>query len=49
MRRFFKEMMHFHYNLYLNTIAQKPAAPGVMKFTIWIDPSLDIINIYPVS
>ena len=32
--KIFKEIMHFHYMTYMAT------APGVMKFTILVDPSL---------
>ena len=39
--------MHFHYMIYGYTLAQD-LAPGVMNFTILVDPSLDIITTYKV-
>ena len=39
---FLKEIMHFHYMTYNWPChsTRTPAAPGVMKFTILVDPSL---------
>ena len=34
------------YDLYGNTLAQEPHALEVMKFTIWVDPSLVIISLH---
>ena len=47
-KRFLKEMMHFHYDLHGHALAQKNPAPGVKKFTIRVDPSLVIITTYLV-
>ena len=33
-----KEIMHFHYIIYMARPQQRTTAPGVMKFTILIDP-----------
>ena len=39
-KKFLKEIMHFHYvNIWTRPCTRTPA-PGVMKFTILIDPSL---------
>ena len=49
LKRFLKEMMHFHYDLHGHALAQKKTpAPGVKKFTIPVDPSLVIITTYLV-
>ena len=49
-KKIFKEVMHFHYmtSLYGHALAKKKPDPGVMKFTILVDPSLVIITIYLV-
>ena len=40
--------MHFHYMTYMAKPQRKNPYPGVMKFTIWVDPFLVIITIYLV-
>ena len=44
--RFYKEIMNFHYITYMDTPQHKNPAPGVMKLTILVDPSLFVITIY---
>ena len=39
-KKIIKEIMHFHY-MYM-TYSTRTPAPGVMKFTILVDPSLVI-------
>ena len=45
-KKILKEIMHFHYMTYISTSKHKNPCPGVMKFTIYVDPSLVIISIY---
>ena len=45
-KKIFKEKMHFHYMTHMVTPQQKNPCPGVMKFTILIDPSLVTITIH---
>ena len=40
--------MHFPYMIYLTTPYHKNPCPGVMKFTILLDPFLVIITTYLV-
>ena len=42
--RIFKEIIFSLHDLQGLTLAQKPSIPGVMKFTILVDPSLVIIT-----
>ena len=41
----FEEIMYFHYITYMATPQHKNPYPGVMKFTILVDPSSVIITI----
>ena len=45
-RKIFKEIMHFYYMTYM--VTPQNLTPGVMKFTILVDPSLFIITTYLV-
>ena len=45
-KKIFKDIMHFHYMTYMVTPSTITIAPGVMKFTILVDPSLVIITMY---
>ena len=47
-KKMFKEIMHFHYLTLWPRPCTKPPAPGVMKLTILVDPSLVIITTYLV-
>ena len=38
--------MHFHYMNYMTTLSTRTPAPGVMKFTILVDPSVVIITMH---
>ena len=40
-----KEIMHFHYISYMAMPSTRTHESGVMKFTILVDPSLDIIGL----
>ena len=42
----FKRNNAFHYMTYMATPLHKNPCPGVMKFTVLVDPSLVIITIY---
>ena len=44
----FNEIMLFHYTTYIATPGTRTPAPGIMKITILVDPSLWNITIYPV-
>ena len=43
-KKIFKEMVHFNYMIYMATTKHKNPCPGVMKFSILVDPSLVIIT-----
>ena len=43
-----EDMLHFHYITYLSTPQHNIPAPGMIKFTILLDPSLVIISILSV-
>ena len=43
-KKIFKEIIQFLYMSYMDTTSTITPAPGVMKFTILIDPSLIIIT-----
>ena len=45
-KKILKEIMHFHYITHMATLLHKNPCPGVMKYSIFVDPSLDIITIY---
>ena len=47
-KKIFKEIMHSNYMTYMSTPLHKNPYPGVMKFTIMVDPSLVIITTYLV-
>ena len=47
-KKILKEIMHFHYIIYMNSTQHKNPCPGVMKFTILVDPSLVNITLYIV-
>ena len=47
-RKILKEIIYFHYMTYMATLLFKNPAPGVMKLTILVDPSLITITTYLV-
>ena len=38
--------MHFHYMIYLAMLLHKNPCPGILKFTILVEPSLVFITVY---
>ena len=45
-KKIFKEIMHFHYILLWPHLRTRTTAPGVMKYSIQVDPSLVITDIH---